>query len=164
MRRLSIASTFVIWLSGASLQTSATEPLPTGGINLSPYAYWEQSFPLIDVAKMDHIWRSTDGIVFSDDRVIQLDEWGYPAVLEPGQIARALIFTHNGRKYPTGLYRLSWEGTGEVVLNDVGMELGATGGTTRARKPYTTWCRRQVRASTWTSMLRIQMIRCGTSR
>lgn len=120
MRQLSIASALVMWLAGENLPIWASKPLPTGGVNLSPYARWEQSFPLVDVAKMSHRWLSTDGMVWEDERAIQLDGWGYPAALEPDQIARALIFTHNGRKYPTGHYRLSWDGTGEVVLNGGG--------------------------------------------
>ena len=86
-----MASLLVTWWTGASPRVSATEPLPTGGINLSPTAYWEPSYPLVDVAKMSHQWLSTDGVDFSDGRVIPLNEWGYPASLEPDQMARALI-------------------------------------------------------------------------
>jgi hypothetical protein len=91
--------------------------LPTGGLNLGGYNYYDRAVPFVDFAKMGHEWLSTDGNVWSDDRPIELTDMGYPARLAEGQIARSLMFTHNGSIYETGDYEVTWEGTGTVRLS-----------------------------------------------
>ncbi len=113
-----LAAGLVLCLCSATAKPESlvAAPLPAVGVNLSPYAYWEPSFPFINVANIGGGWISTNGIQWSDDREIPLDSRGYPTALESGQIARSLIFTHNGAQYPTGTYRLRWQGNGDVRL------------------------------------------------
>jgi hypothetical protein len=94
--------------------------LPTGGINLGGYNYYDQGVPFIDLAKMGHEWLSTDGQIWSDDRPLTFTTSGYPAQLAENQIARSVVFTHNGRKYDLGNYQLTWAGTGTVRLTSSG--------------------------------------------
>ncbi len=55
--------------------------LPTGGINLADYNYYDIGVPFIDYAKMSNEWLSSDGRVWSDERPIALTSQGYPASL-----------------------------------------------------------------------------------
>jgi hypothetical protein len=96
---------------------AAPDILPVGGVNLGDYNYWDRGVPFVDFAKMGAEWLSSDGNVWSDDRSLPLTTSGYPAVLADNQIARSLMFTHNGGFYETGNYRVSWEGSGEVRLS-----------------------------------------------
>jgi hypothetical protein len=91
--------------------------LPTGGINLAGYDYYDRAVPFIDFAKMSYEWISTDGNVWSDERSIELTATGYPASLADDQIARSVMFTHNGGVYETGNYEVTWEGTGTVRIS-----------------------------------------------
>jgi hypothetical protein len=100
--------------------------LPTGGINLAGYNYYERAVPFVDFAKMSHEWISTNGSVWSDGRPIETTPTGYPARLEADQIARTLVFTHNGGRYETGVYELTWEGSGSVRLSSGSGALSVT--------------------------------------
>ncbi len=97
--------------------------LPAAGVNASGYSYYTTALPFVDVAHMGNQWHSVqaDGTKFAEPHEIPLTEDSYPASLAEGEIARSLIFTHNGGHYPTGLYTLSWGGSGEVRLLSPGL-------------------------------------------
>jgi len=102
--------------------------LPTAGTNVVGYGYFGTALPFTDVAHMGGRWFSYESNQLSN-RALQLNANGYPTALAPGQVARSLIYTHNGGIYPTGHYTLKWQGNGKVQLSgqDVTMVSSAPG-------------------------------------
>lgn len=92
--------------------------LPRAGINAAGYSYWGTSLPFFDVAHMGDKWNpvSSDGTTWLRDRTIEVNSLGYPTSLRSDELARSLVFTHNGSNYPKGQYVLTWSGSGSVRL------------------------------------------------
>jgi hypothetical protein len=103
-------------------QTLAIE-LPAAGINTVGYAYYRTALPFVDVAHMGNRWYSVTNGVADSQQAIPLNATGYPAALATGEVARSLIFTNNGGIYPTGLYTLRWQGSGDVQLGGEGLSV-----------------------------------------
>ncbi|TWT87526.1 hypothetical protein Mal64_30670 [Pseudobythopirellula maris] len=114
-----------VLLAGLSPTAASDLRLPAGGVNLAPYRYWTGAYPFVDTAKMGSAWISTTAgsNVWNDGRAVPLGAYGYPSQLAADQVARSLVFTHNGRHYPLGAYRLRWSGDGEVELSGSGAAL-----------------------------------------
>jgi hypothetical protein len=118
----------IFWVTAAR-QVSAIE-LPAAGINSVGYTYYGTSLPFVDVAHMSGRWITMNNGTPVDptdtQNQVHLSSTDYPTSLNPGQIARTLIFTNNGAIYPAGLYTLAWQGSGNVVVNGPGVSVVST--------------------------------------
>jgi hypothetical protein len=90
--------------------------LPYAGMNAAPYTYFATALPFVDVAHMGGRWISATADGATTAREVNVNGDGYPASLVPDEIARTLVFTHNGGVYPTGDYTITWAGSGDVSL------------------------------------------------
>jgi hypothetical protein len=113
-----VPAVFCIALWSALGSEALAIDLPKAGMNLAGYSYWGTGLPFYDVAHMGDRWLSMalDGLTPNTDRTIAVDSLGYPTALASDEIAVTLVFTHNGRHYPTGQYELAWSGNGNVRL------------------------------------------------
>jgi hypothetical protein len=104
--------------------------LPAAGINSVGYSYYGTALPFVDVAHMAGRWFTMNNgtLVNPTDtqQQVRLSQSDYPTFLDPGQIARTLIFTNNGGIYPTGLYTLQWQGSGNVQVGGPGVSVVST--------------------------------------
>jgi hypothetical protein len=120
---LALISSFMF--DGKFTRDACAIDLPAAGMNLAAYNYWGTALPFVDVAHMSDRWYSVPPNLstWNDGRVIALASGSYPALLEPNQIACALLFTYNKGVYPTGSYVLEWTGNGDVALAGPGVSV-----------------------------------------
>src|SRR5712692_2174223 len=91
------------------------------GTNLSPLDDWENEFPLLDVFKTSRRWISGSQTAWGDSRALDLDARGWVRSLQPGQVARTLMFWDlSGAPggYPSGRYTIQYEGEGTIEYSD----------------------------------------------
>lgn len=72
-------------------------------------------WPLVQTFKRSRVWISgeRDG-KWDDGRRVALDAEGWVKSLEPGQIARSLLFWSEGSRHPLGEYVVRFDGEGEL--------------------------------------------------
>lgn len=108
-------------LSGIMLQCQNPASRSPLGTNLSPLDDWENEFPLLDVFKTSRAWISGSQTAWSDGRALDLDARGWVRSLQPGQIARTLMFWDLSRApggYPSGRYVVQYEGEGTIEYSE----------------------------------------------
>lgn len=84
------------------------------GMNPAGVNFWGSAVPFTNAIKSARPWR-----VVSTGNDAALDERGYP-LLEGGQAAEAVVLNAN---YPEGTYKLTWEGTGQVAIQPLGLDI-----------------------------------------
>lgn len=85
------------------------------GMNLTGPVSWNSELPLVDVFKLSTPWRRYDeGIGFTSQIPLALDENGWVRRLDPGCIAIASVCTIQNGGYPRGNYTILWDGNGSL--------------------------------------------------
>lgn len=98
-------------------QGNATD-LPQMGMNITTPSYYDGMIYFNDVTRHGSRWIShnpENQAVWDDERNLVLTENGYPAMLEPDQAARQIIFLES-EIAPEGDYLLTWAGSGEIAV------------------------------------------------
>ncbi|QDT08781.1 LamG-like jellyroll fold domain-containing protein [Planctomycetes bacterium K23_9] len=113
-------------------QLEARRPLaadPAIGVNLDPIVDFSTAWTFTDVFKTSRPWLShafntvTQQESFSGGGEVQVDENGWPVALnefvnDDGHLIQqrisTLMFRDIGDKYPAGIYRAEWQGSGDV--------------------------------------------------
>lgn len=96
---------------------AAAQERPPLGTNLGGVADWSTDHPFTDVFKTSRPWISGTLKEFSDGRGLDLDEHGWIRSLQPGQVARTLMFWGLAKRpgrYPAGRYVVDFEGEGSI--------------------------------------------------
>lgn len=83
------------------------------GTNLTGIADWSTEWPFVDAFKASRPWISGSSTAWDDGRTLQVDQDGWVTALEPGQIARTLLFWEQ-TKYPAGTYVVLYDGEGSI--------------------------------------------------
>ena len=96
----------------ARTQKVAGSPLAVG-INLAAVQDWSPAWVFVDIFKASRPWISGNESKWSDDRSIDVDDRGWVRSLQPGQIARTLMFT-DVKNYPKGRYTVRYQGKGKL--------------------------------------------------
>lgn len=81
------------------------------GVNLTHLKSYSSSIPFVDAFKKARPWFST-----SDPGELNITSDGWIASLQPGQVARTMIFNNVNGNYPTGVYNIFYQGEGELKL------------------------------------------------
>jgi hypothetical protein len=100
--------------AGPSVQTQSRAPLAT---NVSGMDDWSTEFTFIDAFKSSRPWISTGRWGAADPRPLDLDSRGWVRSLQPGQVARTLMFWalwQTPGRYPAGRYLVTFEGEGTL--------------------------------------------------
>jgi len=81
------------------------------GTNLSRIDDWSPEYAFVDAFKQSRRWLSGTLATFEDTRTIDMDAHGWLRSLQPGQVARTIMFgaTPAGR-YPSGRYTMTYDG------------------------------------------------------
>lgn len=102
----------------ATAPATAQDPVPAArapiGTNLARIDDWSREIPFADVFKTSRDWISGTAQTWDDGRPLDRDEHGWVRSLLPGQIARTLMFTGAGNRFPGGHYLVTWEGQGTL--------------------------------------------------
>jgi hypothetical protein len=104
----------------AAAAVQAERGLPRGeagsplGTNLSEVKDYSPQYITVDAFKQSRTWISGSKGTWDDGRPLALDEHGWIRSLEPGQIARTMLFGGDDLPYPAGLYTVLYEGDGEI--------------------------------------------------
>lgn len=85
------------------------------GVNLASVVDWSSEWPFADVYKTSRPWMEKGPGPFT------YDEAGNP-LLRPGQSVETLIFRDLDGHFPAGEYVATYEGTGEVEINEYDIE------------------------------------------
>ena len=101
-------------IKSAGSEYNATSPI---GINLTGVVDWSSEWAFSEPYKQAREWRSSSGNQWDDGRELDLDEHGWVKSLQPGQLARTVMFWSDGQKhYPAGKYEILYEGEGKLVV------------------------------------------------
>ncbi|MDQ8699135.1 hypothetical protein [Hyphomicrobium sp. LHD-15] len=94
-------------------EQNATSPI---GTNLTGVVDWSAEWTFTDPFKQSRPWVSSSGNTWDDGRKLNLDEHGWVKSLLPGQIARTVMYWHDGEKhYPAGKYEVLYDGEGKLT-------------------------------------------------
>ncbi len=105
----------------------ATKRRAALGVNLHRLRDYTGDWPFVDAFKNSRFWQSGTAQGLMDQRPIALDEDGWPRRLEPGQVARALLFWADGSVHPSGAYTVLYEGRGTLGYVNAERRGGAPG-------------------------------------
>lgn len=87
------------------------------GTNVGAVTDSSPVWPFVDAMKTSRPWISgTDG-TWDDGRAIDVDSNGWVRSLQPGQVARTLMFWDLSHPYPTGKYTVLYEGKGTLAYS-----------------------------------------------
>ena len=87
------------------------------GTNVAGPDDWSTEVPFADVFMTTRRWFSGSRASWQDQRTLDLDERGWVRSLQPGQIARTLLYFPPAgmiARYPTGSYLFQWSGSGTI--------------------------------------------------
>lgn len=85
------------------------------GTNLDMFQDYSLEWPLINAFKRSRVWISgVNGGEWEDRRPLALDENGWVKRLEPGQVARTLLFWTEKSQHPFGDYIVMFDGDGDL--------------------------------------------------
>ena len=123
--QLAISIAVCTIFSGLAVPEAVAITLPIAGVNPMGYSYYGTALPFVDVAHMSGRWMSAAaaGATSTNPPAVSVNATGYPSSLAAGQVARTLLFTHNGEVYPLGKYVLQWQGIGSVQLSGAGLSV-----------------------------------------
>jgi hypothetical protein len=96
--------------------TTASVPVERQfGVNLASVVDWSSEWPLVDVYRTSRQWMEKGPAPFTYDAA------GNP-LLRPGQTVESLIFRDLDGHYPAGEYVATFDGTGEVEIDQYDVE------------------------------------------
>src|SRR6185295_2417442 len=87
------------------------------GTNVAGLDDFSVEFTFSDVFKQSRQWFSGTAAAWEDRRPLDLDEHGWVRSLQPGQVARALMFwdlSGAPGAYPAGRYVVTYQGWGTI--------------------------------------------------
>ena len=96
--------------------TSEARPSSPLGTNLVAMKSYSGEWVWKDAFHQAAFWRSESQPGVEDPRPLRYGKDGWITSLEPGQRAVARLFAVDGMSFPSGVYSVSWEGSGTVVL------------------------------------------------
>jgi hypothetical protein len=100
---IGIVFAFLVGGSVTRAQSSAAQPHPALGINLSGPADWNAELPFVDTFRLSRAWISQKrGEAWGKGPKLELDEHGWVQRLEPGCFAETPLCTIDGGHYPSG--------------------------------------------------------------
>lgn len=88
------------------------------GTNLALMRDYTGDWPFVDAFHQARYWISGSAAAFDDHRALALDDNGWVKSLEPGQIARALLFKRDGLEIPRGAYVVLYDGKGSLQYSN----------------------------------------------
>ena len=119
MRRYTMTAA-IIGLAALALVVSPTpqaaDRIPIG-TNVSGLDDFSVEFTFTDVFKQSRPWFSGSAATWEDPRPLDLDEHGWVRSLQPGQLARTLMFWDLSQRpgsYPAGRYVVTYDGEGRL--------------------------------------------------
>ncbi len=98
------------------------------GTNLASLRDWTTVNPFVDAFKCSRPWISGSAAAWQDGRPLALDEHGWVRSLQPGQIARTLMFWDRPNTYPAGRYIVEYDGRGTLAYGGSGRKVGGQAG------------------------------------
>jgi chitodextrinase len=100
------------------------------GTNLSAIRDWSQERPFIDAFHASRPWVSGAGLngAWDDGRALATDADGWVTSLQANQVARTLMFTDLGGRYPAGTYVVLYDGQGTIAYQDAATKVSGTPG------------------------------------
>lgn len=108
-----------------------TSPPPAGaslGINLAGLADWSTELPFVDVFRMSREWVSQrEGASWGQGPRLDLDGHGWVKRLAPGTWAESPMNTIEGDHYPSGVYTVLYEGSGEIAFSNATIKKSSPG-------------------------------------
>jgi hypothetical protein len=123
-QRRDLLKTGVPWLAasigwtagaGSSVLASTSPAQPRLGMNLADPVDWNTELPFIDMFRLSRDWVShPPSGEWGKGPKLQLDDAGWPKMLEPGCMADSPMMTATDVPYPAGNYTVLWQGEGEV--------------------------------------------------
>ena len=114
--------TLILGVAHAEQEPKRDLDLPLAGVNLYEPTYWDSAFLFNDLMRQGSSWIShkpNQPGTWDDKQPIQLNDNGYPVRLLTNQAVR-MILVMTDRPIPTGDYTLTWEGTGELLVEVAG--------------------------------------------
>lgn len=101
---------------GVCLTAAAAPPDKGLGINLHGIRYWSPAVPFVDVFKQAGAWvpQRAGSQAWDTGERLDVDGAGWIRSLTQGQQAATVVMS--GGAYPAGLYRVAYEGRGEITL------------------------------------------------
>lgn len=87
------------------------------GTNVAGPDDWSTELSFADVFKMSRRWFSGSTLTWQDDRTLDLDDHGWVRSLQPGQVARTLLFwppQGMQARFPSGTYVFEHAGNGTI--------------------------------------------------
>ncbi|MBI5832698.1 MAG: hypothetical protein HZB16_10375 [Armatimonadetes bacterium] len=109
---------------------AAAQPPPAMaiGTNLASIRDWSTANPFVDAMKSSRPWLSGAPGVWQDQRPLDLDAHGWVRSLQPGQIARTLMFWDRPNTYPAGRYVVDYKGRGTLAYEGAWRRTGGAAG------------------------------------
>jgi hypothetical protein len=104
-----IAAPAILSRAPRKLHAQAHAPL---GTNLSRIDDWSPEYAFLDAFRQSKPWVSGTTLTFDDGRTIDVDAHGWVRSLQPGQIARTMMFTAPPPHHPSGQYTVTFDGSG----------------------------------------------------
>ena len=101
----------------AFVPAGASDRIPIG-TNVSGMDDWSTEFTFADAFRNSRPWFSGSASAWQDMRTLELDDHGWVRSLEPGQIARTLMFWDLSQapgRYPSGRYVVTYDGQGTLA-------------------------------------------------
>lgn len=104
------------WLLASQDAVMAAQPDRGLGINLHGIRYWSPALPFVDVFKQAGAWvpQRSGSQAWDTGERLDLDASGWIRSLTQGQQAAAVVMS--GGAYPAGVYRVAYDGRGEITL------------------------------------------------
>jgi hypothetical protein len=103
---------------GAAAAQTAPPPRAPLGMNVAGLDDWSTELTFVDAFKTSRAWFSGGPGVWGDGRALDLDADGWVRSLQPGQIARTLMFwdlSPTPGRYPAGRYVVTYDGEGALA-------------------------------------------------
>jgi chitodextrinase len=117
-------------VSATTSDASSANTSPVG-TNLSTISDWSREWAFVDAFRSSRPWISGAGLdgTFDDGRAIATDANGWVSSLQPGQVARTLMFWGDAVGfYPSGTYTVLYDGQGTIEYLDAATKVSGTPG------------------------------------
>jgi len=114
MKRLILVGLALLLISDLAVAVTPRAPI---GTNLARVDDWSTDMPFTDFFKTSRPWISGSRANWKDGRTLDIDEHGWIKSLEPGQVARTLLFWDLSKapgQYPAGRYIVDYQGEGNI--------------------------------------------------
>src|SRR5436309_14565735 len=101
----------LLWAGAPPSRAQSRAPL---GTNLTRIDEWSTEFPFVDAFKSSRPWFSGTWSTWDDGRALDRDDRGWVRSLQPGQIARTIMFWAPWMHYASGRYVVTYQGRGTI--------------------------------------------------